>query len=50
MSGQEKTTKTAEIAKTIENQYNFISEDSLSMLAREFDMCFYIVNKIEKQD
>ena len=50
MSGREKTIKTPKMVKNIENCPNHISKVSRNVFASQFDMCFYIVNKVEKKD
>ena len=47
MSGREKTIKTA---INIENCLNHISKGSRRKFTRQLDICFYIVNKVVKQD
>ena len=50
ISGREKTTKTPKMVKNIENFSNLISKSSRSMVARQFDRCLYIVNKVVNKD
>ena len=50
MSGRKKIIKTPKMAENIENCSNLIGKGSRSMLASQFDMCLYIVNKVVKQD
>ena len=49
MSGREMTIKTPKMVKNIENCPNHISKVSRNMSASQFDMCFYIVNKVGKE-
>ena len=48
MPGREKTTKTPKIVENVLNCSNHISKDSGSMFVRQFDICFYIVDKVVK--
>ena len=50
MSGREKTIKTLKMIKNIENRSNHFSKCSRSMFGGQLDVCFYIVNKVVKQD
>ena len=50
MSGQEKAIKTPNTVENIENYSNHLGKGTKSMFARQFDIRFYIVNKVVKQN
>ena len=49
-SGRKRTIQTQKIVENIANCLNPISKGSRNMFARPPDICFYIVNKLVKQD